>query len=446
MIQDLSFPRNDPTTSSVNSHVVSDDFPTAWGTFSKLSTLILELPQGCQATVFDISSAYRITPVLPTQQHVLCVFWRGKVYVDRAVCFGLRSSAGVFGAIADMIVDICEASGFGPIKKWVDDFIVIWLPHQTWTETEFVQLMAALGVPWSMEKTKPLADIQRYLGFNWNLSDKSVAFPVEKLDDLQALLLHWFDTSARFTSQEASRLHGKLVHATTIFPIIRPFLRSIARFALKFQSPRARLRSTDSVRADVKWIADMLHKTPNTLPLTQPTPVDLQWWGDASTSFGIGVTVGPAWEIWEWSPGFHVGPSLEYDIGWAEAVAIELGLQLAVVTHQIGTHSAGQVFLVRSDNEGVVTVLNKGRSWSRQTNTVLKRIYMMLATLGVQLRAVHVRSDENITDPLSRGDIPAFLSQVPQDATRKRHSLPLPHSLSNALRSWSSPQPQSGSI
>lgn len=104
MIQDLSYPRNDPTLTSVNSHVNSDDFPTAWGTFDDLSSLVLTLPHGCKAAAFDISAAYRITPVLPSQQHVLCVFWRGKVYVDRAVCFGLSSSAGVFGAIADMLV------------------------------------------------------------------------------------------------------------------------------------------------------------------------------------------------------------------------------------------------------------------------------------------------------------------------------------------------------
>jgi hypothetical protein len=34
--------------------------------------------------------------------------WKGLVYVDRAVMFGLASSAGVFGAIADMLVAILQ--------------------------------------------------------------------------------------------------------------------------------------------------------------------------------------------------------------------------------------------------------------------------------------------------------------------------------------------------
>ncbi len=147
MIQDLSFPHDDSTCPSVNSQVNSDDFPTEWGTFDSLSSLILDLPSGCKAAAFNISAAYCITPLLLSQQHVLCVFWKGKVYIDRTVCFELSSSAGVFGAIADMLVDICQASGFGPIQKWVNDFFVVQLPGQHWTTNDFVQTTAKLSVP-----------------------------------------------------------------------------------------------------------------------------------------------------------------------------------------------------------------------------------------------------------------------------------------------------------
>ena len=56
---------------------------------------------------------------------------------------------------------------------------------------------------------------------------------------------------------------------------------------------------------------------------------DIDWWGDASTSFGIGVVVGEFFAIWKYTPGFQVGPKRAFDIGWAEAVAMELGLRLA---------------------------------------------------------------------------------------------------------------------
>ena len=54
--------------------------------------------------------------------------------------FGLTLSAGVSGTVADMLVAIYRAANFGLIQKWVDNFLAIWLPHQTWTEKEFMDL------------------------------------------------------------------------------------------------------------------------------------------------------------------------------------------------------------------------------------------------------------------------------------------------------------------
>ena len=111
----MSFPRSDPNIMSVNAGINSDDFPTLWGTFDSTAELILSIPPGCVAATFDISAVYHLTPIHPNQQHALCIFWDGAVYVDRAVMFGLTSSAGVFGAIADMLVAIYGAANFGLI-------------------------------------------------------------------------------------------------------------------------------------------------------------------------------------------------------------------------------------------------------------------------------------------------------------------------------------------
>jgi hypothetical protein len=63
MIQDLSYPRNNPNIASVNHGIDSNDFPTAWGSFDDAAALILSLPAGCLAATFDISAAYRLTPI-----------------------------------------------------------------------------------------------------------------------------------------------------------------------------------------------------------------------------------------------------------------------------------------------------------------------------------------------------------------------------------------------
>ena len=426
IVQDLSYPRNIPDIRSVNADINSDDFPTMWGTFSSTAALILSLPPGCVAATFDISAAYRTVPVLPLQQNALCIFWKGLVYVDRALMFGLTSSAGVFGSVADMLVAIYGKAGFERIRKWVNDFLVIRLPHEHWTEEDFMDLTGHCGVPWSLEKLRRFAPIQRYIGFDWDLDRKIVSLPSDKLCKVQELITSWLCGGASFTAREAAGLHGKLVHVSCIFPLIRPFLRSIARFAAAFHSPRARLSPPSPVLADLRWIQSLLLDLPNAVPIVDPSPVDIGWWGDASTSFGIGVVIGTHWSAWRWAPGFRVGPKQPFDIGWAEAVAVELGLRMAIHLGIISPSlSQGMHYLVRSDNAGIVAVTNKGRSRSLETNSVLKQVYRLQAENGIRLHATYVSTHSNIADALSRGDITTFLAGFPSASTPSPIPLPL---------------------
>jgi len=138
--------------------------------------------------------------------------------------FGLSSSAGVFGAIADMLVALYQAAGFNTILKWVDDFFVVHQPNETWTKQDFMNLTAVLGVPWSAKKMRPFATTQHYIGFDWNLDLCSVALPSEKLTKILQLLDYWLQLGQSVSAKEAVSLHGKLVHISCIFPLIWPFL------------------------------------------------------------------------------------------------------------------------------------------------------------------------------------------------------------------------------
>ena len=61
--------------------------------------------------------------------------------------FSLTSNAGVFEAAADMLVVIYRATCFHLICTRVDNnFFIVQLPGQMWTEDEFIQLAATLGI------------------------------------------------------------------------------------------------------------------------------------------------------------------------------------------------------------------------------------------------------------------------------------------------------------
>ncbi|TFY54468.1 hypothetical protein EVJ58_g8844 [Rhodofomes roseus] len=334
-----------------------------------------------------------------------------------------------------MLVAIYRASGIKLILKWVDNFFVIRLPHEIWSEAEFTRLSAQFGVPWSLKKQHNFASCQCYLGFDWDLEAKTVGFLEDKLQRLRELLKAWLVEGAWFGMAEAARLHGKLVHASLIFPLICPFTCLVSFFAASFLWPGTRLHAPSSLAVDLTWIRYLIELMPNALPLSVHTPADIGWWGNASTSFGIGIVVGGFWGVWQWADGFRVGIKEQHNIGWAEAVAIELGLAMAHHHTLLDTRPVGSSrILVRSDNEGVVAVVNKGRSRSCETNLVLKQVFATLARVRISLATIYVPSANNVADELSRGDVHGFLAHFP--AARTQSLLALPSHLATYLQSW----------
>ena len=109
----------------------------------------------------------------------------------------------------------------------------------------------------------------------------------------------------------------------------------------------------------------------------------------ASSSFGIRVIVNDHWAAWKWAPGIKVGPGFDFNINWAKAIAIELGLRLAIhLWVANGLHN--RQIIARSDNQGIVAVVNRGHSRSHKTNKVLKHTYVLLAHHKVCIVAKHV--------------------------------------------------------
>jgi hypothetical protein len=68
IIQDLSYPRNDPFHLSVNAEINSDDFPCDWGTFHEVCNIVCNAPPCTQAATMDVDSAFRCCPITPLQQ------------------------------------------------------------------------------------------------------------------------------------------------------------------------------------------------------------------------------------------------------------------------------------------------------------------------------------------------------------------------------------------
>jgi hypothetical protein len=410
VIHDLSF--GEPEHPSVNDDINPDAFPSDWGSFSDEVIIVTDAAPGSQGATLDVDAAFRRCPVRPDQQQYFVIQWRGKFYVDHCVAFGGASACGVFGRVADAFAAICRRRGYGPVKKWVDDFAFIRSPvpaqslgddpQFTYSLQDIIDLGARLGWPWKHSKTCPFDPVFHYLGFRWSLHEpRTVSIPDKKRLKYLARLAPW-SSEVTFTRKEAEQVHGTLVHCSLAVPDGRSHLVAISRFASSFErAPRfSRRHPPASVIKDIEFWRDTLAKEFCGSTLQRPPPpVSTEFFVDASTSWGVGVVFDGAWEGWRFRPGWKTDGR---DIGWAEMVAIELGLRTAIAA---GAHDVH--FVIKSDNMGVIGALGSGRSRNLQQNRVLQRIMTLMRAHGIWTTSEYVPSSSNVADRPSRG-LPAL--------------------------------------
>jgi hypothetical protein len=273
-----------------------------------------------------------------------------------------------------------------------------------------------LGWPWKESKTKPFSSEFKYLGFTWDLSTKTVQIPQQKKLRYLLKLAPW-RTDRKFSKKDTESVLGTLVHCSLAVPDGRSHLPSISRFAASFNffaSPFTQRTPNPSVLTDIEWWRSQLSSDFCGSTLSKPPPTSsVDFWVDASSSWGIGVVLDNDWDYWKLTPGWK---SDGRNIGWAEIVAIELGLLLAIHKGYSDTH-----FLIKSDNQGVIHAIEGGKSRSPAQNLVLQRITSMLSHHKLWISSLYVPSVDNLADLPSRG-----LPATNRSRSLSTFTLPLP--------------------
>lgn len=241
LVQDLSFPRDDPYQPSVNSEIDSGEFPCEWGSFTDAFLLVARAPPGTQAAVFDVEAAFRRVPMRPEDQPHVIVMWLTQLFVDHCFCFGGASSPGIFGRIADAIVEIFQSWGIKDILKWVDDFVFFRYGNRHRDGSYEYEYGAdliwniglKLGWPWAPEKFTPFSTIFSYIGFTWDLDAKAVQVPEKKKEKYLLKISAW-TRDYKATLEEVESLSGTLQHVSLAVPEGRSHLPCFWRFKKDF--------------------------------------------------------------------------------------------------------------------------------------------------------------------------------------------------------------------
>lgn len=389
-------------------------------------TQVASAPPGTQAATLDIEAAYRTVPVWPQHKRFLVVEVDGEFYIDHVFPFGLATAGGVQGHVADASVDILHSLELGPIKKWVDDhtffrFAIsggLLLPDGSLSPFAYkhglVEIYAhskPLGIPWHPKKCRDFAFIFIYLGFLWDLIQRSVALPDEKRVKYRnklTSLLNSLNKGIGISYKDAMSLNGTLSHVAFVIPHGRAYLANLCTFIASFPSSTkfAKRHPPPSVKNDLKWWFNTL-SLPSTARSLSPrgAPKDLDLWVDASTDWGIGIVLESRWNAWTLVQGWK-GSSR--DIGWLEAIAVELAVRTL-----FDQGLSNSTIIIHSDNQGVIGAFRHGRSRNFHVNLCIRRVEALAMASNVLHLLTYTESAKNKADPISRGEIGSLSSRLP---------------------------------
>ena len=118
-MEDLSHPEG----GSINDGIEPELCSLHYTSVDKAVRKVLEKGTGTVMAKFDIESAYRTIPVHPDDRKLLGMSWKGKVYVDATLPFGLRSAPKIFNAVADGLQWILGEAGVEGLH-YLDDYII----------------------------------------------------------------------------------------------------------------------------------------------------------------------------------------------------------------------------------------------------------------------------------------------------------------------------------
>ena len=114
---------------SVNDGILKELCSLKYITIDDAIGYIVRMGRGTHLAKIDIRSAFRLLPVHAADRHLLGVQWKGAVFIDTCLPFGLRSVPKLFNTLADLLAWIMRQHGVQPLLHYLDDFLTVGPPN-----------------------------------------------------------------------------------------------------------------------------------------------------------------------------------------------------------------------------------------------------------------------------------------------------------------------------
>ena len=430
LIVDLSA----PPSFSVNDGIAASRCSLEYVSVDRAARLVSKSGKGALMAKTDLQCAYRHIPVHPSDQHLLGIEWEAKVYIDRALPFGLRSAPKLFTSVADSLAWALQCEGVVNTVHYLDDFLFWGPPGSPVCEVALGRatvLCNRLGLPTAPHKTVGPVTSLTFLGIEIDSVAMELRLPADKLARLRRTLSQW-EKRRHATKHDLQVLIGHLNHAAAVVRPGRSFIRQLIDASKIPRRQTHRVRLNAGCRADVAWWSTFVQQW-NGVSLFPDLPPGPSVISDASGSWGCGAytTTSHQWFQLQWPPSWST-----IDIAVKELIPVVVSAALW------GREWTGSLALFRSDNQAVVACLSSRSARDTHLSHLLRCLFFLEAHFGFEHHAQHIAGKDNTAaDALSRNKVHELFSLVPQASHSVRQP---PDALTEMLWdksvNWTSPR------
>lgn len=431
IIVDLSW----PIGAGVNFFIPKDSYlgdpvKFSFPTVDDFCSLIRTKGKGCLLYKLDLSRAYRQLPICPGDIPLMGFSWRGDLYFDRVLAFGLRSAALCCQRVSNVFRYLMELRSFD-LLNYMDDFAGAEVGDKAYMAFHYLRfLFKASGIDESFEKAFPPNTNVEFLGILFDSLALTMSITNDRLLDIKSLLSTWLSLETT-NLRDLQSLIGKLQFVAKCVRPGRLFLSRILKFLSAFENLNVTLPIPIDVKKDIAWWFNFIdaYNGVSVLPFNEWSQPDSVLATDACLVGGGGVFN---------NNYFH--------FVFSEAVLIEAkhinSLELLTITVALklfGEPLSGFKLQLFCDNSSSVSCINSGRTKDPFMQKCLRELVFLSSKYNVSLFAIHLPGVENrLPDLLSRWAVsPVFKARfLALTAGLNFVETPCPSDLVNFTCNW----------
>ena len=403
LIHDLSFPKN----SSVNSHIDKSLTGVQYEDLDHCIRIITAIGPNTLIAKADLKDAFRIIPIHPEDHRLLGFTWQGGVYYDKHLPMGCSVSCSIFESLSTAIQWILiNKLDVVAMSHILDDFIFFGPQASKQCNRQlltFLELARSLHLPVKKDKTVNPTTCAMLHGIEVDTKAMSLRLPQDKLDEARAKVSSMMKRKKTMLINLQSLL-GTLNFACRVIIPGRAFLRRLYDLT-KGARKHHWVKLTKSARLDLQAWALFLHSFNGRvlcLPNQWSSSSSLKLYSDASGK-AYAAVLGS-----HWLQGKFPDEWLQTNIAIKELLPIVLSVKMWGLT------LANKRILFFTDNEAIVSVINKQSSKEPTIMSLIRSLVVSTLTFNIQFRAKHIPGRHNtIADLLSRCQVEKARSIAP---------------------------------